>query len=74
MLVVLPVIYLWKKRYDGLDRCLKGILIIKEVIFRCCKEVLCAVCMGFGCYRACFVRSLVRVSTPILEGMYVFNV
>ena len=59
--------------YDGLRRLLKGFLIVKEVIFRCCNGVLCAVCLGFWGYRACFVRSLVRVSTPIIEGIETKN-
>ena len=29
--------------------------------------------MGFGGYRACFVRCQVRVSTPILEGVETKN-
>ena len=64
---------IFRNRYDGLGRLLKDVLIVKEVIFRCCNGVLCAVCMGFGGYRACFVRCLVRVSTPIIEGIYVLH-
>ena len=56
-----------------MGKLLKDVLIVKEVIFRCCKEVLCAVCMGFGGYRACFVRCLIGFSTPILEGIYVLH-
>ena len=39
----------------------------------CCNWVLCAVCLGFWDIRACFVRSLVGISTPILEGIYVLQ-
>ena len=39
----------------------------------CCNGVLCAVCLGFWGYRACFVRCLVRISTPILEGIETKN-
>ena len=56
-----------------MGKLLKDVLIVKEVIFRCCKEVLCAVCMGFGGYRACFVRCLIGFSTPILEGIETKN-
>ena len=59
--------------YGVLGKLLKGLLIVKEVIFRCCNGVLCAVCMGFWGYRACFVRCPVRISTPILEGIYVLH-
>ena len=66
-------VWIFRKRYDVLGKLLKGLLIVKEVIFRCCNGVLCAVCMGFWGYRACFVGSLVRISTPILEGIYVLH-
>ena len=59
--------------YGVLRRLFKGLLIVKEVVFRCCNGVLCAVCLGFWGYRACFVRCLVRISTPILEGIYVLH-
>ena len=49
------------------------IFVLKEVIFRCCNGVLCAICLGFCGYRACFVRSPVRISTPILEGVETKN-
>ena len=39
----------------------------------CCNWVLCAVCLGFWDIRACFVRSLVGISTPILEGVETKN-
>ena len=39
----------------------------------CCNGVLYAVCLGFYGRYACFVRSLVRISTPILEGIYVLQ-
>ena len=39
----------------------------------CCNGVLYAVCLGIYGRSACFVRSQVRVSTPILEGIYVLQ-
>ena len=39
----------------------------------CCNGVLYAVCLGIYGRYACFVRSQVRVSTPILEGIETKN-
>ena len=66
-------VWIFRKRYDVLGKLLKGLLIVKEVIFRCCNGVLCAVCLGFWGYRACFVRCLIGFSTPIIEGIYVLH-
>ena len=59
--------------YGVLGRLLKDVLIVKEDFSVCCNGVLYAVCLGFYGRYACFVRCLVRISTPILEGIYVLH-
>jgi len=40
-------VWIFRKVYGVLGMLLMGILIVKEGFSVCCKEVLCAVCLGF---------------------------